>query len=458
MITLEHYVVELSKYFMLCIMAVYTLLCFVPYAFLASRKGEKLLGPVKALCYGTQNICMLVLLFLCFINLTFVTGKENYLYLFAFLLVFLFLMILLVSLIYEDSNRLLLNNMCLLLGLGLCIVSRLSFQKAFRQYLIALLSFGVCLAIPYALERFRFWKKLTWAYAIVGISMLSIVLIVGETTNGSKITFSLGGITFQPSEFVKIIFLFFIAALLWKDQSTNNILLSAVVAGLHVIILVVSKDLGSALIFFVTYVLVVVMTTGDMLFLLAGGAGGVLAAMVAYRLFDHVKVRFLAWRDPWTYIDAQGYQITQSLFAISSGGLFGMGLMQGNPRDIPFVEADMIFSAICEEFGLIFAICLILVCISSFVEMMLIAARVMDRFYQMLVYGIAVMYLFQIFLTVGGGTKFIPLTGVTLPFISYGGSSVMTTMIMFFLVQAIYIRLCMVDRRMDSLRKPENAK
>jgi cell division protein FtsW (lipid II flippase) len=456
MITLEHYVVELSKYVLMSIMMLYASLCFVPYIFLQEKLRDRYLEPVKTICYGAQNICMLILLFLCFLNLTFVSGEANYLYLFAFLLVFLFLMILLVSLIYEDSNRLLLNNTCLLLGLGLCIISRLSFQKAFRQYLIALLSFGVCLAIPYLLDRFRFWKKLTWAYALVGISMLSIVLIVGETTNGSKISFSLAGITFQPSEFVKILFLFFVAGLLWKEQTLNNLILSAVVAGLHVIILVVSKDLGSALIFFVTYVLVVVMTTGNFLLLLLGGAGGVLAAIVAYNLFDHVKVRFLAWQDPWTYIDKQGYQITQSLFAISSGGLFGMGLMQGEPKDIPFVEADMIFSAICEEFGLIFAICLILVCISCFVEMLLIAVRVLDRFYQMIVYGIAVMYLFQIFLTVGGGIKFIPLTGVTLPFISYGGSSVMTTMIMFFLVQAIYIRLCQVNRTMDRLQKKES--
>ncbi len=455
MITLEHYVVELSKYVLMGIMALYALLCFLPYAVYPAKNRDRILEPLRTLCQGIQTICILILLFLCFINLTFVTGEQNYLFLFAFLLVFLFLMILLVSLIYEDSNRQLLNNMCLMLGLGLCIISRLSFQKAFRQYLIALLSFGICLAIPYLLERFRFWKKLTWAYALVGISMLSIVLIVGETTNGSKITFSLAGITFQPSEFVKILFLFFVAALLWKEQTLTNILLSAVVAGLHVIILVVSRDLGSALIFFVTYVLVVVMTTGNFLFLLLGGAGGVLAAILAYHLFDHVKVRFLAWRDPWTYIDAQGYQITQSLFAISSGGLFGMGLMQGNSKDIPFVEADLIFSAICEEFGLIFAICLILVCISSFVEMLLLAVQILDRFYQMIVYGIAVMYLFQIFLTVGGGIKFIPLTGVTLPLISYGGSSVMTTMIMFFLVQAIHVRFRMVERSMKAAGKAQ---
>jgi len=149
----------------------------------------------------------------------------------------------------------------------------------------------------------------------------------------------------------------------------------------------------------------------------------------------------LAWQDPWSYIDNQGYQITQSLFAVGSGSWFGMGLMKGDPTAIPFVSVDFIFSSICEELGVIFGICLILICVSCFIAIMQIALRIHDRFYQLIVYGIGIMYIFQIFLTIGGGIKFIPLTGVTLPFISYGGSSVMSTMMMFFVIQGIYIRL-----------------
>ena len=158
-------------------------------------------------------------------------------------------------------------------------------------------------------------------------------------------------------------------------------------------------------------------------------------------MFSHVRVRVLAWQNPWSYIDNQGYQITQSLFAVGSGSWFGMGLLKGDPTVIPFVSADFIFSSICEELGVVFGICLILVCVCCFITIMQIALRIHDRFYQLIVYGIGAMYIFQIFLTVGGGIKFIPLTGVTLPFISYGGSSVMSTMMMFFVIQGIYIRL-----------------
>ncbi len=212
------------------------------------------------------------------------------------------------------------------------------------------------------------------------------------------------------------------------------------VAGIHVVILVISKDLGSALIFFVVYVLMVFVATRNPLYLLAGTAGGSAAAVIAYQAFSHVQVRVQAWRDPWSEIDSAGYQITQSLFAIGSGGWFGMGLFQGTPNSIPFVEADFIFSAIAEELGIIFAMCVILVSLSSFIMFMDISMKLKDNFYRLIAFGLGVTYIFQVFLTIGGGSKFIPLTGVTLPLVSYGGSSVLTTLIMFAIIEG----LCMV--------------
>ena len=386
---MQEYVIELSKYFIAFFMVLYTASCFYTFRY---PVGEKHRG-----VFIIQGLLMFLVQVLCFLNLSLVSGDFQYLFFFAFILIFLFATITMVSLIYENINRLLLNNMCMLLGIGLCIVSRLSFDKAIRQYVIVLVSLIFSLLVPYLLGKIHFFKKITWLYATLGIALLSTVLILGEVTHGSKISFSLGGITFQPSEFVKILFLFFLAGALWENVSFQRVVLTAIIAGA--------------------------------------------ASYLAYQLFDHVRVRVLAWQDPWKYIDNKGYQITQSLFAIGSGSWFGMGLLKGNPTAIPYVEADFIFSSICEELGVIFGICLILICVSSFLEMMRVAVCIHDRFYQLIVYGIGIMYIFQIFLTIGGGTKFIPLTGVTLPFISYGGSSVMTTMIMFFIIQGIYIRL-----------------
>lgn len=396
--------------------------------------------PARAF-FVVQNILLFLLDTMMFVTLALVNEDEQTFVFYGFVIVFCFAVLTMVGMIYEEANRLLLNNMCMLLSIGFVMLTRLSFDKAIRQYVIVLLSLIVSLFIPFILQRVHFFKKLTWLYAALGILLLSVVLVMGEVTHGSKISFSLGGITFQPSEFVKIFYLFFLAAALWENVTFKRICLTAVLAGAHVIILVLSKDLGSAVIFFVGFVMVVYVATGKALYLLAGIVGGALASYVAYSLFDHVKVRVLAWRDPWSYIDGKGYQITQSLFAIGSGSWFGMGLGKGNPTAIPTVEADMIFSSVCEELGVLFGICLILICVCCFVSMIKLSVAIRDRFYQLIVYGIAIMYLFQIFLTVGGGMKFIPLTGVTLPFISYGGSSVMTTMILFFIVQGISIRL-----------------
>lgn len=434
---MQEYIIELSRYFIAISMAVYTATCFYALFFHENQNNSWI--------YGLQNMLMFLIQGLGFLDLLLISHDIQFLFFFAFIQIFLFAAIMLVPMIYETANRLLLNNMCMLLGIGLCMVARLSFQKAVKQYAIAMVSLVVSLFVPYLLTKVRFLKKFTWAYALLGIALLSVVLVLGGTTWGAKISFSLGGVTFQPSEFVKILFLFFLAGALWEDTSFKRIFLTAIVAGVHVIVLVASRDLGSALIFFVGFVMVVFVASRNYLYLLAGVLGGSAAAYAAYLLFDHVQTRVLAWRDPWSYIDDQGFQITQSLFAIGSGSWFGMGLLKGNPKAIPFVDADFIFSSICEEFGVIFGICLILICVNSFLVMMKIAGRICDRFYQIIVYGIGIMYIFQIFLTIGGGIKFIPLTGVTLPFISYGGSSIMTTMIMFFIIQGIYIRLQQVE-------------
>ena len=203
----------------------------------------------------------------------------------------------------------------------------------------------------------------------------------------------------------------------------------------------------------------VFIATGRWVYLLLGAAGGAAAAVFAYRMFAHVQVRVQAWRDPFSCIDDAGFQITQSLFGISSGGWFGLGLFRGNPTSIPLVEADFVFSAVAEELGILFSMCMILICISSFIMCMNIALKLQDRFYRLIAFGLGVTYIFQVFLTIGGGTKFIPMTGVTLPFISYGGSSVLTTLVMFFIVEGLYmIRRDEGDRRARNKKQKSRKK
>ena len=148
----------------------------------------------------------------------------------------------------------------------------------------------------------------------------------------------------------------------------------------------------------------------------------------------------MAFLDPFTNIDNQGYQISQSLFACSCGNFFGTGLTKGAPGDIPTVESDFIFSAICEEMGAIFSVGLLLVCLSTFCIVALHSVKNKNRFYRLVSLGLSIVMIFQTFLTVGGGIKFIPLTGVTLPLVSYGGSSVLTSIMMYYIIQGIINR------------------
>ena len=421
---------DLSKYIIAIVMAIYTYECFAVFR---HRNEEDRNG-----IYVRQIVCMFIVHFGGFAAICLETNDVSYIIFYGFQQILLFATIALYRTIYHEACRLIINNMCMLLSIGFIILTRLSFDKAVRQFIIVTVSLIIGLFIPFLIVRFQFLKKMQWVYAAIGIGSLGIVMVLGAVTNGSKLSFSVAGISFQPSEFVKILFVFFIASMLAKSKDLIQICMSALVAAVHVIILVLSRDLGSALIFFVVYVVMVFVASRNYLYLFAGIAGGILASVVASRIFSHVQVRIQAWLRPLENIDKAGYQISQSLFAIGTGGWFGMGIYQGDPTSIPYVEADFIFSAVAEELGVIFSLCMILVCMSCFIMFMNIAMKIKDDFYRLIAVGLGVVYIFQVFLTVGGGTRFIPLTGVTLPLVSYGGSSVLATIIIFSIIQGLY--------------------
>ena len=451
---MELYITEISKYIITLLLSLYTIECFLVFRHPTEESRQGL--------YMRQNFLMFLVHFSCFMVICFETGEVKYLFFYLFQQILLFATVVLFHMIYPKGNRLIVNNMCMLLSIGFVILTRLSYDKAIKQFFIVTVSIIIGMAIPFLIKNLRFLKSLTWIYALAGIGALGIVLLLGSVTNGSKISYSVGGITFQPSEFVKIIFVFFLASALYESNDLIQLLFTAIVAGIHVLILVASKDLGSALIFFIVYVFMVYIASRKFIYLLLGTAGGAAAALLAYHFFTHVQNRVQAWQDPWSSIDDAGYQIAQSLFAISSGGWFGLGLFRGNPTSIPYVEDDFVFSAVVEELGLAFSMCLVLICISCFVMFMDISMKFKDRFYQLIAFGLGITYIFQVFLTIGGGTKFIPMTGVTLPFISYGGSSVLTTLIMFLIVEGLYaIRqdegVSGVKKRIQKERKRNNS-
>ena len=412
-------VVELSKYVILTLMIVYTVLC---YYLVVGKHASDRKGLLRS-----QITLTFFLDFTAFVVIFLKTFDFKVVIFYAEMMIYFAAILILYRRIYKNASMLLLNNMCMLLSVGFIMLCRLDIASANKQLLIVACGSAVALVIPVMIRKMKFLKDLTWVYAGLGIVLLGAVLVLAQTSYGAKL--SLMGI--QPSEVIKLTFVFFMASLLAREVTFKKVVLATVVAGLHVGILVLSRDLGSAVIFFAAYLVLIYVSTRKPAYLCIGIAGGTAGAVVAYHLFGHVRQRVSAWKDPMAVYQNEGYQIVQSLFAIGTGGWFGMGLCQ--------VKNDFIFSAICEELGGIFAICLIFVCMSFFLTIVEIALQIKNPFYKLIAIGLGAEYAFQVFLTIGGATKFIPMTGVTLPLVSYGGSSIMCMILMIAIIQGLYI-------------------
>ena len=423
--------------------ALYTLHCFLGFSSgnEEERRGTAILQALFLILIHTGGFTVLY----------FKTGDPEVLFFCALQEVLFIGYMVLMRILYPGCSRLLINNMCLFLALGFVMLNRLSPGDHLRQFVIAVFSLIITLPLPYLTGRIKELWRYTYAFGISGIVLILLVAVLGQVTRGSRLSISIAGVSFQASEFVKILFILFLSGILSEDcffgdsrkdreLRSINAVISGIFALAYVSIMVLSRDLGGAAIFFMIYVFMLYFALKKPWILPAAAVAGAVGVFLAYKLFPHVRNRFLAWRDPFSYIEGQGYQITQSLFAIGTGSWFGMGLNDGSPDKIPIVTRDFIFSAIAEELGCIFAVCLILVCISTFLMFINAAMAGTDPFFRLLALGISVSYAFQVFLNIGGVTKFIPLTGVTLPLVSYGGSSLLSTALMFAIIQGITAR------------------
>lgn len=386
-----------------------------------------------------QRLLMYLIHFILFAIIYLYSENINIIIFYIAQVVFFVLLNVITKKLYRNYHKALLNLMSFMLMIGFAIITRISYNKGIRQFIICIFAALITLAIPKIMEKSKKIRNYSYLFGIFGIGALALVYVIGNVTLGAKLSIDLKVITIQPSEFVKISFVLFLSGILYRYKGLKGVIISGIFAAIHVLILVISKDLGTALILCVVYLFIVYMATGKTRYLVGGLIVGSGASMLAYKLFYHVKVRVEAWIDPWPIIDSKGYQITQSLFAIGTGGLFGSGLFMGLPESIPVVEQDFIISAICEELGSFFSICIILMSMCIFIISIRIALNCKDEFYKLTTAALACTYGFQIFLTVGGAIKLIPSTGVTYPLLSYGGSSLLSTIATFTILQGVYI-------------------
>lgn len=428
-----HLLIEISKYIIILLFLIYTFEAFWVLRYDNNGKSAKRI-------YNSQNRLMFLIHADAFLVLYLTTQKIEVLGFYLMQVVLFAAILILYKIFYKNASRLLINNMCMLMCVGMIILTRLSYEKALKQYFFMVAGLAIIMFFPLILSSTSsLFRRLGWLYAVVGILALASVTVLGKEELGAKLSISFGGYSVQPSEFVKIIFVFFIASMLYQRHNFKQVAITAAGAGLFLLVLVASKDLGSALLYYVAFLAMVYVASKKPAYLILGLGAVVIASIAGYMLFSHVRVRVAAWQDPFSDPAVAGYQILRSLFGIGTGGWFGLGLSQGAPELIPLVEKDVIFSAISEEMGGIFALCLIAVYISCFLIIFNISMKLKDQFYRLAALGLGCIYAMQVFLTIGGMIKFVPSTGVTLPLISYGGSSLLSTVILFGIIQAMYL-------------------
>lgn len=368
------------------------------------------------------------------------------------------------------ADPLLLPVVALLNGLGLVMIHRLDLAgpgsshgpSATQQMLWTLVGVGAFAIVTSGLKDHRQLARYGYVCGLAGLVLLAIPAFLPASfseQNGAKIWIRLPGFSIQPAEFSKILLLVFFSAVLVAKRGLFTS------AGKHVLgmdlprprdlaplltawvvsvgVMIFEKDLGTSLLLYASFLVVVYLATQRFSWVVIGLALFALGSVAAYYVFAHVRVRVQTWLDPFADPDGSGYQIVQSLFSFATGGIFGTGLGNGQPDTVPAASTDFIVAAFGEELGLVGLAGLLMLYTIVIIRGMRTAIAVRDSFGKLLAAGLSSTLAIQLFIVVGGVTKLIPLTGLTTPWMSYGGSSLLAN----YILLAIVVRISHAARR-----------
>src|SRR5574341_282190 len=335
----------------------------------------------------------------------------------------------------------------LLAGWGLTVIARLAPPDfATRQTLWLTIATLVAMLLASLPPTLRVLQRYRYTLLLIGLLLLAATLVFGVNPSGDpnapRLWLGLWGIYFQPSELLKVLMIIFLASYLaekreiimttqikvgrWRLPRLSYIAPMVLMWGFSIVLLVWQRDLGGASLFFLVFLAMLYASTGEASYVMGGFLLLMLAGVIGYGLFDVVRLRVDTWWDPWPEADARAYQIVQSLLAVASGGMLGQGVGQGAPTYIPVVHTDFVFAALAEEWGMPGALgvvaCLAILVLRS---LRIAVENVRSPFRSLVAAGIGIILGIQSLLIMAGVLKLIPLTGVTLPFVSYGGSSLL---------------------------------
>lgn len=351
-----------------------------------------------------------------------------------------------VRIVLPDADPYVLPITAVLTAIGLIEIYRISPELARDQGIWMLLGLALFVGVVIAFRDIRKLEELKYTCGAVAVGLLLLTITLGSSVNGARLWIRIGGLQIQPGEFAKILLVIFLAGYLRERREvlaapTRRILGIGIPAlrhalpllllcGAALVLLVAMNDLGTSLLFFVIALAMIYIATGRLLYVGAGFGLFALGALGAVQVTSHVQSRIEGWLDPWAVEQTSGYQIAQSIYTIADGGVLGAGFGRGlilnseGGTIIPFAQTDFIYSVIANELGLVGAIAVVLLYLLLAWRGFRIATTADDGFSKLLAAGLATAVAFQVFVIVGGVIRLLPLTGLTLPFVSYGGSSV----------------------------------
>lgn len=353
------------------------------------------------------------------------------------------------------ADAILLPMAGLLNGIGYVFIARLNDGLAARQAIWTFLGIGAYCATLLVVRRTRMLESYRYTFLLIGVALLLLPLVpgIGHEANGARIWVQAGPLNFQPGEFAKIsLAIFFAGYLVTKRELLSMSTFSVgplkvpepkhlgpllLAWGASILVMVFQKDLGSSLLFFLLFLVIVQVATERLSFTVAGlfmFAGG---AYVAWTQFSHVQRRIDGWIDPWEDAKDSGLQVVEAAFGMSSGGITGLGPGRGNPYLVPVAESDFIFATISEELGLLGGTAILVAFLLMIGSGLRIAIQAELTFAKLLAVGLTALMGFQAFIIIAGVIRVLPLTGVTLPFVSYGGSSLLSNYVLIALLMRI---------------------
>ena len=325
-------------------------------------------------------------------------------------------------------------------GVGIVVIGSIKPDDAFKQLLMLIAGVIGFIVLVFLMGDVDLCMRLRLPVAVAAILLLIVNIAIAKVTHGARNWITIFGVTFQPSEFVKVAFIFVGAATLEKIQTSKNryafIAFSLVCVGA----LIVIKDFGTALIFFVTFLIIAFMNSGDIKTIFLALASAAMGGFIVIKYKSYVTARFSVYRHVWEHYNDSGYQQTRVLVGLASGGLLGLGIGAGTTRGVWARTTDLIFGVICEEWGFLFGLLLVLSFVAIAVSALVNSIAARSTFYSIAAVAAAGLLLFQTALNIFGITDVLPLTGVTLPFVSQGGSSMISCWAVLAFIKASDVR------------------